>query len=105
MNSGLPGGTAERSDCFICVKKSQNAAYLAFLLLTQIHFGITFLAVNEGNQPHYYMTMLKSNTAEEVNQADLLYYSWEFPKMYSVLHSAIKTSCSRIIFLFMLLTL
>lgn len=68
MYSGLPGGAAERPDCFFCMKKSQNAAYLAFLLPKFI-FGITFLALNEGNQLRYHMSTEKSNTAEEVNQA------------------------------------
>lgn len=69
MNSGLPGGIAERSDWFICVKSRQNAAYLFFLLLSQIHFGISFLAVSEGIQPATIPhELLKSNTA--ANQDD-----------------------------------
>lgn len=84
MNSSLSGGTQEKSDCFICMKRRQNTAYLALLLVTQIHFGITFLTVSEGNQPRYHMSMLKSNAAEEVNQADLLYHSWKLPEMHSV---------------------
>lgn len=47
---------------------------------------MTFSTVSEGNQPHYHMTVLKSNTAEEVNQADLLYYSWKLLEIHSVLY-------------------
>lgn len=81
MNSGLPGGIAESSDCFICVKSRQNAAYLFFLLLTQIHFGISFLAVSEGIQPtHYHMSC--SSQTQQMQQTRMTYFitAGTFPK-------------------------
>lgn len=58
-------------------KAAKNAACLYFLVPTQTHFGISFLAVSEGIPPTTLShELLKSNTADAVNHDDLFYYSW-----------------------------